>query len=25
VAELEHFYAPGDAKVIFLRVVESGP
>jgi ribosomal protein S18 acetylase RimI-like enzyme len=23
-AELEHFYAPGDAKVIFLRVLESG-
>jgi GNAT superfamily N-acetyltransferase len=22
VAELEHFYAPGDAKVIFLRVLE---
>jgi ribosomal protein S18 acetylase RimI-like enzyme len=25
IAELEHFYAPGDAKVVFLRVLVPGP
>jgi len=25
VAELEHFYATGDAKVVFLRVLETAP